>query len=144
MNYYDLLQVNFHATFSQITKAYRKLALKYHPDKAPNNDCALQKFLVSLMYYCYAVYFKDIKKAYDTLSSHTLRERYNRKLFRLKAQKTKHVSYHFPFPRTSITKDWDERDFEIQRIVDSRRSNLGLYYLVLFFLFECQNEALLG
>lgn len=34
-NYYEILKVNKHATLEEINKAYKKLALKYHPDKLP-------------------------------------------------------------------------------------------------------------
>ncbi|KAI0832088.1 DnaJ-domain-containing protein [Trametes gibbosa] len=62
--YYDLLGVSTDVNDTDLKKAYRKQAIKYHPDKNPSPD-AEEKF-------------KDISKAYQILSDPNLREVYNR------------------------------------------------------------------
>ncbi|OAX36162.1 DnaJ-domain-containing protein [Rhizopogon vinicolor AM-OR11-026] len=62
--YYDLLGVPIDASTDDIKKSYRRLAIKYHPDKNPDDPHAEERF-------------KEIAIAYQTLSDAALRKKYN-------------------------------------------------------------------
>ncbi|KAL0459748.1 UNVERIFIED_CONTAM: DnaJ protein ERDJ3B [Sesamum latifolium] len=64
-SYYDILQVPKGASDEQIKRAYRKLALKYHPDKNQGNEEANKKFA-------------EINNAYEVLSDSEKRGIYDR------------------------------------------------------------------
>lgn len=63
-DYYDILGVSKGASDSEIKKAYRKMALKYHPDKNPGDKEAEEKF-------------KKAAEAYEVLSNADKRARYD-------------------------------------------------------------------
>lgn len=64
-DYYEVLGVPRSATKDEIKRAYRKLALKYHPDRNPGDKEAEEKF-------------KEISEAYEVLSDDRKREAYDK------------------------------------------------------------------
>jgi molecular chaperone DnaJ len=63
-DFYEILGVSKSASDEDIKKAYRKLAIKYHPDKNPDDKAAEEKF-------------KEAAEAYEVLSNPEKRQRYN-------------------------------------------------------------------
>ena len=63
-DYYDLLGIAKGASADEIKKAYRKMAVKYHPDKNPGDKAAEEKF-------------KEVSEAYEILSDASKRQQYD-------------------------------------------------------------------
>ena len=61
MDYYEILGVSRNATKVEIKKAYRRLAMKYHPDRNPGDKEAEEKF--KLINEAYQVLSDDEKRA---------------------------------------------------------------------------------
>src|SRR5688572_24489541 len=63
-DFYEILGVARNADAEELKKAYRKLAIKYHPDKNPNDKAAEEKF-------------KEAAEAYEVLSNPEKKQRYD-------------------------------------------------------------------
>jgi molecular chaperone DnaJ len=63
-DYYEILEVSKSATEEEIKKAYRKMAIKFHPDKNPGDKAAEEKF-------------KEAAEAYEILSNAEKKQRYD-------------------------------------------------------------------
>src|SRR5438874_12587966 len=63
-DYYEILDIDRNASDEEIKKAYRKLAVKFHPDKNPGDKTAEEKF-------------KEIGEAYEALSDPQRRAAYD-------------------------------------------------------------------
>jgi len=64
-DYYEVLGINRDASQDQIKKAYRRLAMKHHPDRNPDSKTAEDKF-------------KELSEAYEVLSDEQKRSAYDR------------------------------------------------------------------
>ncbi|MEJ8553246.1 DnaJ domain-containing protein [Tepidibacter sp. Z1-5] len=104
-NLYQILEIDKNASQSEIKKAYRKLAKKYHPDRNPNdkNACDI---------------FREVAQAYEILSDEKKRKEYDDKLSNSKkTNKTNKTNNDFSKNKKENMKrpDGMNVDFEFER-----------------------------
>jgi molecular chaperone DnaJ len=79
--YYEILGVQKDASKADIEKAYRKLALKYHPDRNPDDKSAAKRFT-------------EVTEAYEVLSDQDKRSQYDQYGFATEDGEMPHYQYH--------------------------------------------------
>lgn len=115
-DYYNILQVLPTATSNEIKKAYRKLALQYHPDTSNHTNISSSAFL-------------DIKEAYEILSDTKKRQAYHYKRFYKNYQKqvtiTPNIVLHQSIDLVAFVAisdphriDYDKLTHQIMQILD--------------------------
>ena len=90
-DYYEILNVERNASGDEIKRAYRKLAVKFHPDKNPDDPHAEEKF-------------KELGEAYDVLMDEQKRAAYDRYGHAAFAQGGPADAAGFTIPSTSSAK----------------------------------------
>jgi len=94
-NFYEILGIKPDATANEISKAYRKLVLKFHPDRF--SDPIEKKKMEETL--------KEITEAYNTLSNWNLRQEYNKTLETRSVEKLQRKNQEICFLRLlNITK----------------------------------------
>lgn len=93
MNYYEVLGVSENADVSEIKKKYRKLAMKYHPDRNSGDENATKKF-------------REVTEAYEILWDEKKREEYDCRRKNIQSQrknKNKKRNVKNKFPQNDFT-----------------------------------------
>ncbi len=104
-NYYDILEVSTKASKEIITKAYRTLVKKYHPDANSNSNKPIDDEKI-----------KKINEAYDILSDDEKRKKYDIELQRVKEQENNDIQLRY------------EKILEQNKVLQQELANLkGIY-----------------
>ena len=112
MNYYEILEITENADVSQIKKKYRKLAMKYHPDRNSGNEEAVKKF-------------REITQAYEILGNEKKRKEYDykRKNEKNKIKKIENIKNKFSENNFSFGKEFFKNAKEMKKMFEN---NFGL------------------
>lgn len=97
MNYYEVLGVSENADISEIKKKYRKLAMKYHPDRNSGDENATKKF-------------REVTEAYEVLGDEKKREEYDCKRKNVQSQRRNKNK------NENVKDEFSQNDFTFGRI----------------------------
>ena len=137
MNYYDILGIDKNATIKQIKKAYKKMSMKYHPDKNKHGT----------------EMFKEINEAHQVLSDETKRRDYDLKMnddFVKPAETTPETQTYYTEPEKpvrvnvyeffeNLDNDFDENTY--QEVLSSDEENeINYQYYEDLYMEEYNNE----
>ncbi|CAF0780076.1 unnamed protein product [Brachionus calyciflorus] len=115
-NYYEILELDESASEDDIKKSYRRLALKWHPDKNPTNQREAE------------IRFKQISEAYEILSDKNKRDIYDSNGDYFSGDQTNIFSENF---FTSKNFDINEEIFVLD--ADGLLKKLGIVLLMLLY-----------
>ena len=112
MNYYEILEITENADVSQIKKKYRKLVMKYHPDRNSGSEENVKKF-------------REITQAYEILGNEKKRKEYDykRKNENNKIKKMENVKNKFSENNFSFGKEFFKNAKEMKKMFEN---NFGL------------------
>ncbi|XP_023246143.1 dnaJ homolog subfamily B member 6 [Copidosoma floridanum] len=119
VDYYNVLEVTRTATNGEIKKAYRKLALKWHPDKNPDNlEESNQRF-------------KEISEAYEVLIDDAKRRRYDQRNQRATSRPARAAGYTYRDLFDSPFHRFFEKKKKINNNYKERQNHLRFYALLI-------------
>ena len=117
MNYYDILSIDKTASLDEIKKAYKKLAIKWHPDKNPNNKEESEEK------------FKLISEAYSVLSDPEKKAEYD---LRGDSQFRNNTSNYSNFNAQDIYNTFLEKiNFQVDNLIVMRKNMIKVILMIL-------------
>ncbi|WP_347159960.1 tetratricopeptide repeat protein [Pontibacter chitinilyticus] len=123
-NFYTVLEISATASTQEVKRAYKRLALKYHPDKNPGNVLAEEQF-------------KLVNTAYQTLSDTSKRARYDLRLlyqYEHRSLRQHARQYSTPYYRTRPPAPVSERHYHTIRQDEGRRFSRKDWVITLTFV----------
>jgi preprotein translocase subunit Sec63 len=119
-DYYKILELQPNASFSEVKKNFRRLALRYHPDTNQGNRYA-------------EAWYREIQEAYETLTDPTLREVYHQQRWLVKSE-GRSFSETIPLTPAFILKQANELAEQVKHIDHFRMDHAGLQQQVLMVI----------